>query len=80
LRDSNFGYEIADCRLFPVTAEYAVPGTAPLVTVIADATNSTPRASTVATGDGRLSVTMPSGRRIHFVRVDNQWTPELESA
>ena len=73
LHDTHWGYHFADCRLFPVTAEYAAEAMDPLVTVCLDATEGEPPACGVERTERALAIRLPSGRSVHFVYCSGQW-------
>lgn len=73
LRDTHWGYHFADCRLFPVTVEYAAVEREPLVAVFVDVTAGEPSPSRVIHVSGRLTVELPSGRQVVFVRGAAGW-------
>jgi len=79
----RWGYEFSEARHFPVTLDYRLRETRPLVAVALDATDHAadePEGSPAADvrvereGDDRITVRMPSGREIHFVRLTHGWT------
>jgi hypothetical protein len=66
LHDSHWGYHFADCRLFPVTADYQPSENEPLVTVLTEQKGRSSRRSSVSNENGRLIVRLPSGIGISF--------------
>lgn len=74
LHDTHWGYHFADCRWFPVTADYRAAEAEPLVSVILDVTRGAPPAARLERGAGSLTVVLPSGVRIGFACGPGGWT------
>ncbi|MFO7871592.1 MAG: hypothetical protein R6V03_09205 [Kiritimatiellia bacterium] len=72
LKDVHWGYNFADCRHFPVTADYAPSESTPLVTTFLDATESMPAEPAVKRANREITVAFPSGEHCVFV-FNKEW-------
>jgi hypothetical protein len=79
LHDVHWGYHFAQCRLFPVTANYRADERDPLVTTFVEAGGVVPACRVERAGD-ELTVVMPSGRRVGFGWCEDGWRFNVEPA
>jgi hypothetical protein len=77
LHDTHWGYHFADCRMFPVTAEYTAEEMDPLVTVFGDATSDAASRCTLARGERDLALRFVSGQSVRFVYLGGRWRLDI---
>ena len=73
LHDTHWGYHFAECRLFPVAAEYEPAEADPLITVFQDATKTAPDRPRLEHEPDKRTIILSPGREVVFSYFQGQW-------